>query len=72
MPTRTRLVALANELRNARTRHLPMELAERIQHTIVRIEEMLASSTIDPASVDSVAAEARRLLAECDELSGRP
>ena len=67
MPDRDKLVALASDLRHARTNHLPMEIAERVQHTIVRIEQMLATPGFDAAAADAVSREARRLLDECDD-----
>ena len=67
MPIRSSgLVALAHELRHARTRLMPIETAERVQHTIVRIEQMLASSVIEPGAADAIASEARSLLDECE------
>ena len=71
MPTRTRLAAAAKELRHARTSSLPMEIAERIQHTIVRIEEMLSLPPADATSADAVLDQAKQLLAECDAWSGK-
>lgn len=69
-PTRAQLRALANELRNARTRLLPMELAERIQHAIVQLENLVVSPTIDPTAIDAAYESARALLRDCDQLSG--
>lgn len=67
MPIRSsELVVLAHELRHARTRLLPIEIAERVQHTIVRIEQMLASSVIEPGAADAIARDARSLLDECE------
>lgn len=71
-PTRADLRQLANELRNARTRLLPMELAERIQHAIVQLEDLLVSPTIDPTAIDAAFATGRALLRECAERSGKP
>ena len=69
-PTRAQLRALANELRNARTRLLPMELAERMQHAIVELENLVVSPTIDPTAIDAAYESARALLRDCDRLSG--
>jgi hypothetical protein len=72
MPTRIRLAALAHTLRHAPTSLLPIEIAERMQHAIVRIEEMLSSPVVDPAAVDAIAEQTKQLLAECDALRGKP
>ena len=72
MPTRARLLALAHELRHARTGLLPIEIAERVQHTIVRIEEMLASPVLDPATVEVTSSQAKQLLEECNALLPKP
>ncbi len=66
MPLRAKLLALTKELRHARTDHLPMAMAERAQHTIVRIEELLASPIIDPHAVDILSMETRKILDECN------
>ena len=66
MPIRANLVALAQELRHARTGLLPLEVAERIQHTIVRIEQTLASPIVDVAAAETLAQFARKLLDDCD------
>lgn len=70
-PTRAQLRALANELRNARTRLLPMELAERMQHAIVQLENLVVSPTIDPTAIEAAYESAQGLLRECDQLSGK-
>ena len=72
MPTRIKLAALAHTLRHAPTSLLPLDVAERIQHTIVRIEEMLSSPVVDPVGVDAMAEQTKQLLAECDALRGKP
>ena len=72
MPTRAKLVALAHALRNARTRLLAMEIAERVQHMTVRIEELLASPVLDPILVETLSRQAEQLLDECDALSPKP
>jgi len=69
-PTRAQLRALAVELRNARTRLLPMDLAERIQHVIVQLENLVVSPTIDPTSIDAAWETAHALLSECQQRSG--
>lgn len=66
MPIRNRLVMLAQQLRHTRTRLLPIEIAERVQHTIVRIEQMLGSGVVDTAAADAILIEARKLLDECE------
>ena len=71
MPTRAQLRALANELRNARTRLLPLELAERMQHTIVKLESLVVSPTIDPVAIDAAYESGHALLQECQRLSGK-
>ena len=65
MSIRSRLDALTRELRHARTGLLPIEFAERVQHTIVRIDEVLASPAVDAAAAEALASEARKLLDEC-------
>jgi len=65
MALRSRLRALVGELRHARTRLLPIEVSERVQHTIVRIEALLAAPTLDLAAGDDAAADAQRLLDDC-------
>lgn len=67
-PTRSDLRALANELRHAHTRLLPLEVAERVQHTIVRLEDQLVSPKIDPAEIDEAYATGRQLLDQCARL----
>ena len=67
-PTRAQLRALANELRNARTRLLPMDLVERMQHVIVQLENLVVSPTIDPTAIDAAYESARALLDECAQL----
>jgi ribosome maturation factor RimP len=71
MPTRANLAALARALRNAHTRLLPIEMAERIQHLIVRIEELFASPVVDMADVEALSRQAKQLLDECDALSAK-
>ncbi len=66
MPIRAELIALTHELRHARTRLLPIEIAEHVQHTIVRIEELLASPAIDAAAAATASKDARELLDECE------
>jgi hypothetical protein len=65
MPTRAELYALVTALRHAHTRLLPMGIAERVQHAIVRIEEQLASNFFDAVGSEAVAREAQALLDEC-------
>jgi hypothetical protein len=67
-PTRAELRALANDLRHAHTRLLSLELAERVQHAIVRLEDHLISPTIDPSGIDAAYRAGKALLAECAEL----
>jgi hypothetical protein len=64
-PTRSELRALANALRSTRTRLLPLELAERLQHAIVRLEDLIVSPRIDPAAIDDAYATAHELLRNC-------
>lgn len=71
MPARANLVALAAELRHARTRLLPLAIAERIQHAIVRIEQMLAWSFVGPEAAEAISRDARKLLDECEVLRGK-
>lgn len=71
MPARAKLLALAGELRHARTSLLPIHIAERIQHTIVRIEQALASSFLGPETADALCDDARKLLDECEALRGK-
>jgi hypothetical protein len=70
-PTRAQLRTLAAELRNARTRLLPLDLAERMQHVIVQLEDLVVSPTIDPAAIDGAYETAHELLRECARRSGR-
>jgi hypothetical protein len=69
--TREELQALAKDLRHAQTRLLPLEVAERVQHAIVRLEELDAMAG-DPSRADEVYRSALRLLDECRALLGRP
>ncbi|MDB4969313.1 MAG: hypothetical protein JWN44_5002 [Myxococcales bacterium] len=71
MPTRSELRALATELRHAHTRHFAMEIVERIQHTIVRIEELLVSPNIDQAQAEAVYTTARELLDYCNQFTAK-
>lgn len=66
MPIRDKLAALVHELRHTRTRLMPIEIAERIQHAIVRIEQMLASTVIEVSAAEAVTTQARTLLIECE------
>ncbi len=68
--TRSQLRALINELRHAHTRLLPLEIAERVQHLIVRLEDHLVSPTIDLDGIDTASATARLLLDECARRAG--
>jgi hypothetical protein len=70
-PTRAQLRALANELRNAHTRLLPMDLAERMQHVIVQLENLVVSPTIDPTAMDAAYEAAQSLLRECGQVAGK-
>jgi len=72
MPTRAKLAALAHDLRNARTRRLPMDIAERAQHLTVRIERLLAATALDPTAADALCRQARELLEECEALLPKP
>ena len=72
MPIRAKLAALTNDLRHARTRLLPIEVAERVQHMIVRIEQMLASPMVDVAAAEALEVNARKLLDECAAFLNRP
>lgn len=47
-----------------------MELAERIQHAIVQLEDLVVSSTIDPTAIDAAYESGRALLDECTRRSG--
>jgi len=49
-----------------------MEIAERVQHMTVRIEELLASPVLDPILVETLSRQAEQLLDECDALSPKP
>ncbi len=72
MPTRSELRTLARTLRQAHAHQLPIELAERIQRTIVRIEDLLVSPIIDPTEIDDVCKIADQVLDECYRLLGEP
>ena len=73
MPTRAKLVALAQELRHARTGLLSLEVAERVQHTIARIEHIVSSPILDVAAAETLEQLGRELLDECEALlKGRP
>ena len=67
-PTRAAVRALANELRHAHTRLLPLDVAERVQHVIVRLEDHLVSPAIDPTGIDDAFTAGKRLLDECARL----
>jgi hypothetical protein len=64
--TRSELRALATELRHAPTRHVPMDVVERIQHTIVKLEELLASPVLEPTDAEAVYAAGKQLLDDCN------
>ncbi|MCU1282709.1 MAG: hypothetical protein JWM53_6255 [bacterium] len=65
--------ALANELRHTRTRLLPLQVAERLQHAIVRLEALcFAPADPDPAGAEAAYRDAKQLLDDCHELLGRP
>jgi hypothetical protein len=49
-----------------------MEIAERVQHMTVRIEELLASPVLDASAADVLSRRARELLDECDALLPKP
>jgi hypothetical protein len=65
--TRGELRALATSLRHAPTRHLPMDVVERIQHTLVKIEELLAAPVAEPAEAQSLYAAGKQLLDYCNQ-----
>jgi hypothetical protein len=69
MPTRSELRALVKELRHAHTRRLRLDIAERVQHTIVRLEDALISPVIDPVEIESAYAAGKQLLEQCAPLS---
>jgi hypothetical protein len=62
---------LANELRNAHTRLLPMDLAERMQHMVVQLENLVVAPTIDPPAIDAAYEAAHVLLRECAQRAGK-
>jgi len=47
---------------------LPLDVAERVQHVIVRLEDHLVSPAIDPTGIDDAFAAGKRLLDECARL----
>ena len=49
---------------------MPLDVAERVQHAIVRLEEQVVSPAIDPAGIDDAFAAGKRLLDECARLLG--
>ena len=63
-----RLQRVASELRHARTALVPLELAERVQHAVVRIETLLAEPSVDGTVADSQLEAAEQLLEECEAL----
>lgn len=69
MPTKSELRAMAWRLRHARTQLAPIEVAERVQHTIVRLEQILLAPLPLPTDTEKVFAEAEQLAAYCDRLS---
>jgi hypothetical protein len=50
---------------------LPLALAERVQHAILRLEEQWVSPTIDPPAIDAAYETGRQLLEECARLLGQ-
>jgi hypothetical protein len=49
-----------------------MEIAERVQHTVVRVEQLLASPAPDADAVEVLSHQARELLDECNALLAKP
>lgn len=48
-----------------------MDVAERMQHVIVQLENLVVSPTIDPTAIDAAYEAAQALLRECDQLAGK-
>ena len=67
MANRSELRALANELRHAPTRHVPMDVVERVQHTLVKIEELLGSAALEPAEAEALYTTGKQLLDYCNQ-----
>lgn len=71
MLLRATLAELANQLRHAHTRLLPIEIGERVQHSIVRIESLLAMPLLDLGAAEAASQQAKELLAECESFATR-
>lgn len=67
MPTKAELRGLIWRLRHARTKLAPIEVAERVQHAIVRLEQILLASSLPP-DTEKVFAEAEQLATYCERL----
>lgn len=72
MTTTADLTSLAARLRHTQTRLLPLELAEQIQHAIVRIEALAGAPLPRADAVHAAVDEGERLLATCERLLARP
>lgn len=68
MPTKLELGDVVRQLRLAPTRLVPLDIAERVQHTIVKLEAILLGTFPIPANVDVILGEAKELLDYCDSL----
>lgn len=66
-PTRQDLLDLVNKLRHAVPSHAPMEVAERVQHCIVRLE-MLAATVPIPDDAQQAAQAGHALVKTCELL----
>jgi hypothetical protein len=63
MPTDD-LSRLVHELRHAPTQTTPIEVVERVQHVIVRLEGIVASREAPP-NLDAIVADAQQLIELC-------
>jgi hypothetical protein len=67
-PTRQTLLDLAKQLRHAVPAHAPMELAERVQHAIVKLEICAARDPVPDADSEHAFNVGEALLKTCATL----
>jgi hypothetical protein len=71
LSTRAELANVIRQLRQSRTRLAPLEVAERVQHAIVRLEQLMVADPL-PENLEAALADAHDLVAYCAALVAKP
>ena len=71
MATRVELTDIIRQLRFAPTALAPLEVAERVQHAIVKLEQLAVKSPL-PDEADAAIRDATELLRYCHALMPKP